>query len=289
MTQKPKKGGINKDGATFAILVGTGILLFFSSFGGLGGLLHLYIIAFAVFSLVIVNIFSIISKSIIDTNPQLKGFQTIKAPIIVVAIVSGIIGIIIVFLYQQQLNVIENSGINVQWNYYPKPEDSPIEKFTSDGSLIMVKTQSEQYYSATAQEQCYVDSCWFKLSSYENKTYEDDLLNEYRLDELKTLDKRFNQIESTTNDPNCYAKSFPLDPPEGEINDNVIFRGCPYGYGDVSEVHIIAAKDGGLWIGYHRYSRSNVISNTFWYSIFIAPIFALIGVLLFKQLKPRKN
>lgn len=279
----------NVNGAIFAILVGAGLIIAIDTFFGSGGIANRALLGLTILALIIVTLVSIINKSLkdISLNTQSashsKIMQISRAPIVWVAIIFGIIGISIAYLYSYRNNL----GINVQWNYYPKPENSPIEKFTSDGSGIMVKTQSEQYFTTSAWERCYGDYCWFRLSSYENITYEDKLLNELRLDEIKALEERFEEIESTIADPACYAKTLPKYPPEGQISNALIFRECKHG--DVHETRIIVAKDGGLWIWYNWSSQSNVITNTFLISIFVAPVLALIGALLFKLLRPNNN
>jgi hypothetical protein len=307
-----KNGGLGS--AAVFILVGAGIFIFVLSLTEAGGMAVPFYIALTALALVVATLISTISKSLkeiesgdtktgdenqvtskpleeIISAPQTEShpriLKILRAPIIWVAIVFGIVGIITTFLYFHR----ENTGINVQWNYYPKPEDSPIEKLTSDGSKIMVKTQSEQYFTARAYERCYGDYCWHRESSFENIIYEDKSLDEFRLNEIKILEDEFKEIESTFNDSACYTKTSQKYPPEGQISDALIFRECMRG--DVRETRIIVAEDGGLWVWYNSSSQSQVIINTFIISIFMSPTIALVGTLLYKAfssaIKREKN
>lgn len=177
-----------------------------------------------------------------------------------VAIISGIIGIIVVFIFLHR----ENTGANVNWKYLPKPDDSPIDEILSDQLFVVVKTQSGNRFIARPSV-CH-EYCW------------DDDFSGWAFKE-----------EEAVNDPLCPDKSSPKPPPEEQIRDEFIFRLCKSD-GSIREMRIVIADNGDLWV-WQKWidSTYGVISRTISNSIFVAPVFALLGVLLYKMFRSLIN
>jgi hypothetical protein len=235
----------------------------------------IFITFYTIFALIVVALAAILIKSKkeseknrgdgIDDNqsiPKASSDSKVNRPtppetsnpsLLKVAIMSGIIGIIVAFIFVHR----ENAGVNVNWKYLPKPDDSPIEEILSDQSFVVVKTQSGNRLIAR-HALCY-EYCW------------DDNFSRWAFKE-----------EEAVNDPSCAARSLPKQPPDKQTGEEYIFRQCKHGA--VYETRIVVAEDGGLWVWYKLIeSTLNVVFRSiFTYGFFAAPAFALVGVLLYK-------
>jgi hypothetical protein len=263
--------------APVTIIVSAAILFILTSFtDDYSAMYFRYIIGFfTIFALILVALITIIDNSKDDdkkngietsansetdvslTKENLSINQTArqseKKRVQGVAIFFGIIGIIVTFIYSHR----DNAGVSTRWKYLPKPEESPISEIITDHFVVIVKTESENDYVARP-DICY-QYCW-----------EEDI-NYWVFKE-----------EDATNDPSCPAKSQPQPPPEEQIRDEFIFRLCKSD-GSIREMRIVIADNGDLWV-WQKWidSTYGVISRTISNSIFVAPVFALLGVLLYK-------
>jgi len=284
--QKNEKNGFGCFGiAVVTILVVAAILLILTSFmdGFSAGIFQMVILFFGAIALVGVILIGVITQSIRgekkdnssasdnslgtpDSEQELNVPSQQSSPakgsqILFIATAFGIIGIIAVYTYLYR----ENIGVNQEWIYRAKPENSPIAEvrvLSQIEPIILVKTQAGNYYY-TSPFYC-EKNCWDNDRNYQD------------------LDPE----EYTINDPLCKAKASPSLPPEGQTGDELIFRDCPYT--DTQETRIVLAKNGGLWIWY-KWVWGSIVGTTFGYSLLVAPIFSLVGILFYNAFKSTKN
>lgn len=269
----------NTAGCVVAILVGAGILFAVTSFAEGGGMAQPAIAFFAGAAIVIVILIGVItgsskqierriiadssdSQDMLDSVKEQPSQGTSKAKttrlqVLIAATVFGIIGIIVVYLYLYR----ENTGVNVEWVYRTKPEDSPIVEVLAHETNIRVKTQSGDYYY-TSPYYC-EENCWNTDGGYPGWE------------------------KNAINDPSCRAKSSPPPPPEGQIRDEFIFRTCEF---VTEDTRILIAKDGGLWLWYKWISSpASIFAEALVYSVLVAPLFSLIGVLIVNAFRATKK
>jgi hypothetical protein len=272
----------NSGKAVVVILVIAAILFGLSSFAGdheTVALLQVYVIPFFTFLALII---AALSTAIRD-DPQ-KGSEGDSAGIRVeqstapiemasatktktglsaknVAFLSGSLAVLLVIM----ATILINSGLNVDWHHVSSPDQSAIEDVVSVGNGgILVKTNSGKYYeydSALSSPAPCQSNCWHEITST-------DWSNEVK----------------NTNDPSCQPMALSKEPPVEQVNREFIFKKCAF---DTNYTWIVIDEKGDLWFWDKTIvSFESLLGIVLFASIFVAPVFALIGVTLFKSFKP---